>query len=80
MHVNKKNLELTNANNAKEKNIISILSDEDELVDFSNPCGNPHGQKICTNCINVLAQSAQLMGKQKRILSTKPSAFSKRTK
>ena len=52
-------------NDTKENKsgIINISLDEDDIVDLSNPCGVAHGQKICIECVNILAQSAQLKGK-----------------
>ena len=52
--------------------------DEDEPADLSNPCGKSHGLKLCGECIDLLAQSAQLTGKRRSISSTKTDATSQK--
>ena len=66
-------------NESSKESVIDISSDEDKPKDLSNPCGVPHGQKICTECIDILAQSAQLMGKRKHRSNVKSALSTKKT-
>ena len=55
---------------------ISLSSDKDEPVNLLNPCGKPHGSKICGECINVLAQASHFMGKHRSTPSIKKAKSS----